>query len=203
MRYKMLLVPFVLVGSSSAGATAYPSLSCVFTEPFVGIEIWPGGASLITPEATRVATARKLAGTALEPTVTATIDGKKIGLVIENSPGSDGMSDFERPLTGYLTGYLLAAPQMGACLRYPDGTTPRPVIGIAGINRLTVRNRPLPNARVVGHLGAGTRFWAFPEAAVRGWARGAFQKMPVTTTGKITTAIGWVAAANLGRPGGR
>jgi hypothetical protein len=203
MRYTALLASLIFLGGSTAHATAYPSLSCVFTEPFVGVEVWPGGASLITPEATRVATARKLGGTTLEPAVTLTVDRKKIALRIQNIPGSDGMSDFERPLTGYLTGYLMATPQTGACLRYPDGTTPRPVTGVAATKRLIIRDRALPSARVVGQLGPRARFWAFPEPVVRGWTRGAFEKIPVSSSGKITTAIGWVRAAHLGRPGGR
>lgn len=188
---------------SAAGATAYPSLSCVFTEPFVAVDVWPGGARLITPEATRLATARVLGGTMIAPTVTLTIDGKAVALRIENTPGSDGMSDFVRPLTGYLTGYLLATPQQGACLRYPDGTTPRPVIGVAATSRLNVRDRASPKSRVVGQMEPRGRFWAFPESTVSGWARGAFEKVPLEGTGKIVTAIGWVRVVNLGRPGAR
>ena len=192
--FAVALLPF------SASATAFPSLSCVFTEPFVGIDVWPGGARAITPEKTLLLRNRKLGGSALEPTVQGTIAGMPAQLAIINKPGSDGMSDFERPLTGTLTGWPSTATLQGACLRYPDGTTPRDVIGIAPTSKLIVRSTSAGAGSIVGRIGPRGRFWAYPDPLVKGRARGAFERLPTGGTGSIVVAEGWVHARFLKIP---
>jgi uncharacterized membrane protein len=199
---RFAVVMFLLAAPNLASATAYPSVACVFTEPFVSVAVWPGGASLIEPERTTAATTRTLGGTAGTPVISAIFGGTPMTLAVTEDPGSDGMSDHDYPWRGELNGYR-SPNHSGGCLRYPDGTTPRPVTGVAPQRRLAVRALASPNARVVGKLGFRSHFWAFPEPAVRGWVRGAFEKMPVEETGQVTFAEGWVHARHLGRPGSR
>ena len=200
MRYALLLMLAAVPGT--ANATAYPSLSCAFTEPFINFSVWPGAASLNTPESTTLATSLSLSGTELEPVIAATIAGTPVRLEIENVPGGDGMSDFESPLTGHLRGRSGGA-QSGACVRFPDGTAPRPVIGVGSTDQLMVRVSGSARARTVGSIHSRGRFWAFPEPMVRGWARGAFEEVPAGESGRITVRIGWVNARFLGRVGAR
>lgn len=186
-----------------ASATAFPSISCVFTEPFIGIEVWNSGTRVITPEGLFPVSQRILGGTRLEPTITAKVNGMDLKLSVINDVGSDGMSEFARPLTGELMGWPpMPTALTGACLRYPDGTTPRPVIGISNNGKLNVRARANASSRLLGQLRPRSRFWAFPESAQNGWVRGAFERIPSGESGMITVGEGWVRARYLGLAGG-
>jgi hypothetical protein len=188
----------VMMMSGAANATAMPSFSCVFTEPFIGIDVWPGGMRVATPERAQAVKAATLGGTAREPVVSTTVAGEKTTLAIRDKPGSDGMSDHLRPLTGLLTRGANAMPQPGACLRFPDGTTPRPVTGVGVADHLMVRASGNVRAAKVGELGSRGMFWAFPEPLVAGWARGAIERLPEGGTGQSRVVIGWVNARFLG-----
>ena len=183
-----------------AGATAFPSISCVFTEPFATIDVWNGGMRIITPEGAIPVTDRTLSGSNLEPIVRATIAGQAASLAITKLQGSDGMSDFKRPLTGVLTGWPQAISQNGACLRYRNGAAPRPVAGLAQDRHLNVRARPSMSSKIVGSVTSSGRFWAYPEPAVGGWVRGGFEVIPKGESGMITVSEGWVSVRYLGVP---
>lgn len=189
-------VALLLGGASAAEATAIPSLSCTFTEPFISIDTFPGGLRWDGPERRAIAKSVSLAGSEREPVISGKLGPDRVRLSIKNRSGSDGMSDFSFPLTG-LVQTNGARAFKGGCLRFPDGTTPRPVT-VAGNDKLNVRRSASASAAVVGRLGAGSRFWAFPEPLVRGWARGAFARYPAEDAGRVTVTYGWVNARYLG-----
>ena len=140
-------------------------------------------------------------GTNLEPILSGKLGSDGIRLTITNRQGSDGMSDFVSPLSGSLSrlnGSGVARPnQTGACTKLPDGTSPRPVIGVTAEAPLNVRGRGNRQARIVGTLPPNASFWAYPEDPVRGWVRGAFIKFPAER-GPIRVVEGWVSARYLG-----
>lgn len=191
------MLPLLLGGACSAQATAIPSLSCTFTEPFIGIDTFPGGMLWDRPGSRTIAKTTTLGGTVREPVVSGQLGTDQVRLSIKVRPGSDGMSDFIFPLTGLIR-INGAPPYEGGCLRFPAGTTPRSV-KVVGDDKLNVRKAGSARAEVVGRLGASSWFWAFPEPLVRGWARGAFARYPGSDSGKVTIGYGWVNARYLGQ----
>jgi uncharacterized membrane protein len=180
-------------------ASAMPSYSCTFTEPFITLESYPGGARFNTPDAQ---------GTVLSPSLDASgavtqisgimPDGKTFILRITKEVSGDGMSDMMRPYKGVVTGSYVSAPLRGACLRFPDGTSPRPVKGVLSDDVLNVRSRPTARAKIVGGVASGGTLWAFPEDLVRGWARVAAPAFPKGGAGMVGIVQGWANAKFLG-----
>ena len=178
-------------------ASAIPSYSCVFTEPFVVIDSFPGGIRYTTPDA--VLTAKGAAVTTSTGTK-ATLEGEvKAGtfsVSITKKPGTDGMSDLVRPYIAT----LLAKPAVkvtGACLRYPDGTTPRKVNIRTG--KLNVRSKGSTSSAKVVALNPGASVWAFPENVTNGWVHVAAAKNPDGGSGLITVVEGYVRSTFLAR----
>lgn len=185
--------------ATMAHATAMPSYSCVFTEPFIGMDSFPGGVRYQTPETSENAKRVALTGSTAKPVVSGTLgSGKSFSLLIVKKPGSDGMSDFVRPYTGQLSGLAIGQPLEGACLKYPDGTTPRRVIGVVDTDKLNVRSKPAKGASVVARVGPGGSVWAFPQTTRNGWARVAVAKYPAGEDGNVTVVTGWVRTKFLG-----
>ena len=195
--FAILILNFV---PTLAEATAFPSVSCDFTEPFLTIDVWNGGMRVITPEGAITVADRTLSGSNLAPIVHANINGKAATLAITHVQAGDGMSDFQSPFKGVLTGWPLATPQYGACLRYRDGAVPRPVAGVMQNSRLNVRTQPRVSSRIIGSVNSSGRFWAYPEPVFRGWVRGGFEVIPKGESGMITVSEGWVNARYLGPP---
>ena len=189
---------------SAAQASAIPSYSCVFTEPFAGVDSFPGGLRYVTPDKaeTLAATTFTISGpaTVLGGTLTS---GKSFTVKIVEQAASDGMSDLMRPYAGTLSGTAVSQTVQGACLKFPDGTTPRPVKKVAAKDKLNVRTKPNAKAKIVNRVGPQAFVWAFPESAVKGWVRVASAVYPRGDSGTITVTTGWVNAKYLGLPGDR
>lgn len=190
--------------ATPASATALPSYSCVFTEPFISVDVYPGGIRYATPEGASVIAdvnftmpsgVTKLGG--MLPS------GKAFVLDITKGSASDGMSDMMRPFTGKLSGPAVSRVVQGACLKFPDGTTPRPVKGVSSNDVLNVRTKPTVRSAIVNRLNSRGFVWAFPDNMVGNWARVATAKMPAGESGNVTVVTGWVNARFLGLPSSR
>ena len=184
--------------SAPATATALPSISCVFTEPFIAISVFPGGLAVARPDQQDLSVDPRLAGTAKEPTFHFDLGGHRGKLQVLARPGSDGMSDFQMPLTGLLSGLDSLQDQQGACLRFPDGTSPTRVRVARPDSRLNVRSAGNRRAPILGQIGSRGWFWAYPEQVRNGWVRGAFARYPDGERGEVAVVEGWVHSRYLG-----
>ncbi len=190
-----LVLP-ALVGSP-AYASAIPSYSCVFTEPFVVIDSFPGGIRYTTPEAVLTATgAAASTSTEAKAILGGEVKTGPFSVTIAKKPGTDGMSSLIRPYVATLT----AKPAInvtGACLRYPDGTAPRKVAIRSG--KLNVRTKASVSSAKLAQLSAGVSVWAFPEKVSNGWVHVAAGKYPAGGDGAITVVEGYVPDEFLAR----
>ena len=204
LRLIILSTAMSVVGLSAAQASAIPSYSCVFTEPFVSVDSFPGGLRYVTPEKveTLAATTFTIFGpaTVLGGTLAS---GKGFSVKIIKQAASDGMSELMRPYAGTLSGTAVSLTVHGACLKFPDGTTPRPVKKVAANDKLNVRSKPNAKAKIINRVGPQGFVWAFPESAAKGWVRVATAVYPRGDSGTITISTGWVNAKFLGLPGDR
>ena len=203
-RRLLLSAAISIVSLSAAQASAIPSYSCVFTGPFAGVDSFPGGLRYVTPEKVE-----SLAATTFTISGAATVlggtlaSGKDFSVKIIKQAASDGMSELIRPYAGTLSGTAVSLTVQGACLKFPDGTTPRPVKKVAANDKLNVRTKPNSKAKIVNRVGPQGFVWAFPESAVKGWVRVATAVYPRGESGTITVTTGWVNAKFLGLPGDR
>lgn len=186
--------------SAPATATALPSICCVFTEPFIAISVFPGGLTVARPDQQDLSINPRLAGTAKEPTIHFDLGGHRGKLQVLTRPASDGMSDFQMPLTGLLSGLDSLQDQQGACLRFPDGTSPLRVRVATPDSRSNVRSAGSHRAPILGQIGPRGWFWAFPEQVRNGWVRGAFARYPEGQKGEVAVVEGWVHSRYLGPP---
>jgi hypothetical protein len=182
-------------------ATALPSYFCVFTEPFISLDISPAGVIYSDGERKEIV---QPTGFTIEGPVTV-ISGKLadqtvFGIAISKEAGSDGMSDYVLPYKGLLETSAYGDNKLnGACLRHPDGSGPRPVVHVGENGRLNVRAAPNARGRVINRVGQGMSVWAYPEARVRGWVRVSAALYPANETGEVRVVSGWVNARFLGR----
>jgi uncharacterized membrane protein len=205
MMVRPLFFVWLLFASlGAADASAIPSYSCVFTEPFVSLDSFPGGFRYATPdkaETGAVSTFTIVGDTAvLGGTLTS---GKSFSVRIQNKAAGDGMSDVIRPYTGTLSGTVAGTAVQGACLKFPDGTTPRPVKNMAAGDKLNVRMKPSAKAKIINRVAPGGMVWAYPESTVKGWARVTTAVFPKGESGMVSITTGWVNARFLGLPGDR
>jgi uncharacterized protein YgiM (DUF1202 family) len=195
----LLSAAALVMTTTGAQATAMPSYSCVFTEPFISVDSFPGGVRYETPEGAQPVAAAILGGSPAKPVLDGKIGGSKsFSLAIVKKPGSDGMSSLMRPYTGTLSGSAVGNALEGACLKYPDGTTPRQVTGVIETDTLNVRTKPSANGAIIARVRPGTSVWAFPETVKNGWARVAVAKFPPGEDGNVTIVTGYVRAKFLG-----
>jgi uncharacterized membrane protein len=201
----LLVAPLINAGLLGlAHASAIPSYSCVFTEPFVSVDTFPGGFRFATPDRTDMGAISSftIKGPATElggklPS------GKTFSVKIVERVAGDGMSDTTRPYAGTLMGATVTGAVEGACLKFPDGTTPRPVKNIKVNDKLNVRAKPNAKSKIVNRVGPRGMVWAFPEPTAKGWARVATAFYPKGDAGLINIVEGWVNASYLGAPGDR
>jgi uncharacterized protein YgiM (DUF1202 family) len=206
MKTRSMVFALLLLSAMTAAAqaSAIPSYSCVFTEPFVSMDSFPGGFRYATPDGTQtgaVSTFTLNGGTTVLGGKLSS--GKSFSVKILMQVAGDGMSDVKRPYAGTLSGTAVGPTVEGACLKFPDGTTPRPVKNVAANDKLNVRTKPSSKAKIVNRIGPGGMVWAFPEATVKGWARVATSVIPKGDSGMVSIATGWVNAKFLGLPGDR
>jgi uncharacterized membrane protein len=203
MRACLIAGLLLLAAASPSDAAARPSFSCVFTEPFIGIDSYPGGLSYDTPEAVIAATPTTF--TVSGETVTLggnLLDGTSFTLTIRREPGSDGMSDDIYPYAGKLSGTTVNGELNGGCRKMPDGTSPRRVIKVAQDDVLNVRDKPNVKGKVVNQIAPGGVVWAYPEELVNGWARvAALWRSKSAPYAPPEIADGWVNAKFLGDVG--
>jgi uncharacterized membrane protein len=181
-------------------ATALPSYSCVFTEPFISLDISPAGVIYSDGERKEMVQPTSFK---IEGPVTV-INGKLadqtvFGIAISKEPGSDGMSDYVTPYKGLLETSAFDDNKLnGACLRHPDGSRSRLVVNVRENERLNVRSAPNVRGRIINRVRQGMSVWAHPEAAVGGWVRVSTALYPANETGEVRVVSGWVNARFLG-----
>jgi uncharacterized membrane protein len=189
----ILLISF----SSHVEATALPSFWCSFTEPFITVSTGRNGIYYDDNDqrvgfVTRPLVQKQGAEIVMSGRLK---DGSAYTLKISKDIGSDGMSEFDYPYVGKLSG---AASVIGGCVRMPDGTQLRRVLGVANNDQLNLRSQPNAAAKIIGAAYAKGFVWAQPAAFKKGWARGAAVLRPKDEQGLITAVEGWVNAQFLG-----
>jgi uncharacterized membrane protein len=200
---KLFAAIFILIGlASHAKAAALPSFWCSFTEPFITVSTARNGIYYDDND--------QRIGFALRPVVQKLgadfvlsgrlKNGSDFTLNISKGEGSDGMSEFDYPYVGKLYG---AASVIGGCVRMPDGSQIRRVVGVADNDQLNLRNQPNASANIVGAAYAKGFVWAKSVALKKGWARVSVVSRPKDEQGLITAVEGWVNARFLGAVEGR
>jgi uncharacterized membrane protein len=187
--------------ASPSFATALPSYNCVFTEPFISLDISPAGVIYGQGDSKEIV---QPSGFTIDGPLTV-ISGKLanqtvFGIAITKEPGSDGMSEFVMPYKGLLETSAYGETKLsGACLKHPDGSRPRPVVNVAENGRLNVRAAANARARIVNHVGSRGSVWAYSETTNRGWVRVSTALYPPNETGQVRVVSGWVNGRFLGR----
>ncbi|MDE2445655.1 MAG: hypothetical protein KGO94_05715 [Alphaproteobacteria bacterium] len=176
------------LGAAPANATS-PSYWCSFTEPFVSL--FTGASSTVFSNSGAVERVAKPqfspapGGGILSGTLK---DGGTYKIKVSAGKGSDGMSDFDYPLTGVLTGAFNAT---GGCLKLPPGTALRQIVGVAPDDNLVLRVGPSAKARAIDKIKLDY-VWAIPGPARNGWQRVVVLVWPKGEQGMISTRTGWV-----------
>jgi uncharacterized membrane protein len=195
---KILLAVIIMLMSfaSHVQAASLPSFWCSFTEPFITVSSARNGiyyddndqhvGHALTPMVQKPGKEIILSGRLK--------DGSAITLKISKGEGSDGMSEFDYPYIGALSG---AVSVIGGCVKMPDGTQLRRVVGVADNDQLNLRSQPNAAAKIVGAAYAKGFVWAQPGALKKGWARVAVVLRPKNEQGLITAVEGWVNAKFL------
>lgn len=195
MRNVMILALSLL--PSLARAEPSPSLSCVFTEPFASIYVWPGK-MLARHEGSTPVTNIAVSGTREEPVIKALVAGTPTTLTVKNQVGSDGMSEFDYPLDVTLTGWMMGStPLSGGCIRFPAQSQPFSVTRLAEDDRLNLRAHPRMGSPIVGHANSRDILWSVPGQRTNGWARVAIRTNATTESGPIRIKTGWVRASYM------
>lgn len=188
--------------ASQAQAALLPSFWCSFTEPFITVSTARNGIYYDDNDQRVGFVTRPLVQKqGAELVMTGRFkDGSAFTLKISKDIGSDGMSEFDYPYVGKLSG---AASVIGGCVRMSDGTQLRRVVGVADNDQLNLRSQPNAAAKIVGAAYAKGFVWAKPGALKKGWAHGAAVLRPKDEQGLITAVEGWVNAKFLGPVEGR
>ena len=189
----ILLISF----ASHAHAASLLSFWCNFTEPFITVSTGRNGIYYDDND--------QHVGFALRPVLRKQgadfmlsgrlKDGSSFTVKISKGEGSDGMSDFDYPYVGALSGI---ASVNGGCVRMPEGTQMRRVVGVANNDQLNLRNQPNASGKIIGAAYATSFVWAKPGALKKGWARVAAVLHPKDEQGLITSIEGWVNGMFLG-----
>jgi uncharacterized membrane protein len=200
---KLFAAIFILITfASQAQAVLLPSFWCSFTEPFITVSTGRNGiyyddndqrVGFVTRPLVQKQGAELVVSGRLK-------DGSAFTLKISKDIGSDGMSEFDYPYVGKFSG---AASVIGGCVKMPDGTQLRRVVGVADNDQLNLRSQPNAAAKIIGAAYAKGFVWAQPGALKKGWARGAAVLRPRDEQGLITAVEGWVNAKFLGPVEGR
>jgi uncharacterized membrane protein len=197
-------IAFCYLGSLQALASSHPAYSCVFTEPFIGIDSFAGRATYKSPEKQwpdlAVTLQTKNGVAVLDGRL---LDGKSFHLRIVKGKGSDGMSDMVRPYAGELSGTVVGMTLSGACLKFPDGSVPRLVKGVAENDVLNVREAPMAKGKIVGTVDPRGEVWVLPVASSNGWLRVAIAVYPKDEQGDVNVIEGWVNGKFVGDVGTR
>ncbi len=90
------------------------------------------------------------------------------------------------------------ASVIGGCVKLPEGTQLRRVVGVAGNDQLNLRNRPNASGKTVGGAYAKGFVWLKSAPQKNGWVRVAGISRPNGERGLITAVEGWVKAKFLG-----
>jgi uncharacterized membrane protein len=188
----ILLISF----SSHVEAAALPSFWCSFTEPFITVSTGRNGIYYDDNDqrvgfVTRPLVQKQGAEIVMSGRLK---DGSAYTLRISKDIGSDGMSEFDYPYVGKLSG---AGSVIGGCVRMPDGTQLRRVVGVANNDQLNLRSQPNAAAKIIGAAYANSFVWTKPGALKKGWLRGAAVLRPKDEQGLITAVEGWVNAKFL------
>jgi uncharacterized membrane protein len=183
--------------ASHVQAASLPSFWCSFTEPFITVSTARNGIYFDDND--------QRVGFALRPTAQKhgaeivlsgrLMDGSAFTVKISKGEGSDGMSEFDYPYVGKLSG---AASVIGGCVRMPEGTQMRRVVGVAENDQLNLRSQPNASAKIVGAAYAKGFVWAKPGALKKSWARVFAVSRPNGEQGPMTAVEGWVNAKFLG-----
>jgi uncharacterized membrane protein len=194
----ILLIAF----ASQAQAALLPSFWCSFTEPFINVSTGRNGVYYDDNDQRVGFVARPLLQKqGAELVMSGRLkDGNTFTLKISKDIGSDGMSEFDYPYVGKLSG---AASVIGGCVKMPDGTQLRRVVGVADNDQLNLRGQPNAAAKIVGAVDVKGFVWAKAGALKKGWARVAVVLRPKNEQGLITAVEGWVNAKFLRAVEGR
>jgi uncharacterized membrane protein len=205
--YNMIKNVFViailtLCTCGSAQAATIPSFWCSFTEPFITLNTARNGVIYDDNDANTSFVAQpsvqmRGATTVISGNLKA---GESFTVEITRGSGSDGMSEFDYPYVGVLSG---AKTVTGGCVKLPSGTHLRQVTGVAENDKLNVRAKPNTTAKIVGQAFPKGYVWLKPGASKNGWAMASVIKHPKSEQGTVTSVQGWVKARFLTVPLGK
>ena len=186
---RSFIVLLALLAAVPAHAASMPSYWCSFTEPF--ISVFSGSDALVyensgedervsAPDFKPAAGGGEISGLLKK--------GDRFSVKIKSGTGSDGMSDFDFPLTGVLAGSPAIS---GGCLKLPDGTKLRHITGVAPDDNLTLRDGPSVKAMAINKIKL-EYVWLKSSHAQKGWVQVIVLVFPKGESGMIKTAEGWV-----------
>ena len=183
---------------TQARAGALPSFWCSFTEPFITISSASNGLVYQTglesevlpnPKSQRHGGAVEISGKLKS--------GESIALSIAKGEGSDGMSEYDFPYVGQLSG---AAAVTGGCVNLPKGTRLAQVVGVADGDVLNIRDRSSANGKVLGKVTGNIVWMKQGEGSGRnGWQSIAAVAPPSNERGTMGVVTGWVNSKYLAR----
>jgi uncharacterized membrane protein len=200
--FRRYLAAAVVLGSVSAGLfgaapaqavanpAVLPSLQCDFTEPFMDLSVSREG--LVQNQEGVPAAYQFFSANLGDPKRAEYFfldQGKRLSLVVERKPGSDGMSDREYPLTATFGGYV------GGCIEHPNGSVPRQVTGVKDSDVLYVRQSASAKAKTKGEAYNKQRVFVMPTK--KRWQQVTVAVAAGGESGAVRIVSGWVNGAFL------
>jgi uncharacterized membrane protein len=205
--FSAVVLALGIFGSSMALEAApqtsdMPSFWCSFTEPFITVYSARNGLRYDDNDANVGMAgnpAFKMSGAAFVLSGQLK-DGKTFTVNITKGEGSDGMSEYDYPFVGVLAG---SAAVTGGCVKLPDGTELRQVVGVAENDKLNLRSKPNAEAKIVGRVHPKGFVWLKPTSAKSKWSRVSAIAHPGSEQGAVTAVEGWVNVRFLAVPGAK
>lgn len=183
---------------TSAGLTKL-AFNCVFTEPFSALVVsaeevsWaPNIADLDIPTAVTSATVKSVGKGLRIDAVTA--QKSKLGVSVSFGKNSGGVGEYTTDYEAKIDGRV----DTGMCVKYPDGSVPRRVVGVADNDTLNIRQAGKATSPAVTTVGPGELVFLLPGSPKAGWVRVAASLFPKSGTGRVAAVTGWAKASFLG-----
>ena len=190
----------ILIFDSAALAVTTPSYLCKFSEPNSAIYISEGkikkDSSRELDDLDISATEQKDGNIIFHSTAP---DGKALMVEISKGEGSDGASAYDWPYLGAINSESSRYSMVGGCLKFPDGATPRQVMGLAKNDRLKLRAKRNSKSAILAVAKLATFVWVYPDQRTKGWTHVATAVYPKDDNGMIKVVDGWVNAKFIGR----
>jgi uncharacterized membrane protein len=180
-------------------AAPLPSFWCSFTEPFISVSTGQNGIYFDDNDQHKGFALRPLLQKQGSNQIISGLlkDGKTFSLKISAGPGSDGMSEYDYPYEGRLSG---AASVVGGCVKMPGGSMLRRVVGVAENDQLNLRDRPNSSGKRLGFAYPNSFVWLRSRKLKNSWAEVSAVSRPKSEQGAVISVSGWVNAKFLTIP---